>query len=132
MLREIAAINPGLDLDKVADGQTILLPANRLSARDREILEGIGAGYRIYPIRAGETLEDVIAKRGITVEEMERLNPGVNLKKLKGGCMRRMLRAGAGVSLQGWMDSVQRPSCSCAACSTNEGSGPAPVRGALR
>lgn len=32
--------------DKVAAGQTILLPSGTLSARDREILEGIGAVYR--------------------------------------------------------------------------------------
>jgi hypothetical protein len=36
--------------DAVAAGQTILLPAGTLSSRDREILEGIGAVYRIYPV----------------------------------------------------------------------------------
>jgi hypothetical protein len=32
--------------DAVSAGQTILLPSGTLSARDREILEGIGAVYR--------------------------------------------------------------------------------------
>lgn len=55
------------------------------------------AGYRIYPVRAGEELKDIIVKRKITVEEMQGLNPGVDLQKLKGGCcctcMHHALRA---------------------------------------
>jgi hypothetical protein len=44
-------MNPEVKPDAVAAGQTILLPAGTLSSRDREILEGIGAVYRIYPVR---------------------------------------------------------------------------------
>ena len=40
------------------EGQTLVLPAHKLSARDKEILAGIGPwSYRTYPVRAGETLE---------------------------------------------------------------------------
>jgi hypothetical protein len=63
-----------------------LLPAGRLSSRDREILGGIGAGYRLYPVRAGETLSDIMSKRRITLEEMQSINPGVNLDKVEGAC----------------------------------------------
>jgi hypothetical protein len=43
--------------DALTEGQTLLLPSGRLSARDKEILEGIGPWtYRTYPVRAGETL----------------------------------------------------------------------------
>ena len=40
------------------EGQTLILPAHKLSARDKEILAGIGPwSYRTYPVRAGETLD---------------------------------------------------------------------------
>lgn len=39
------------------EGQTLLLPAGKLSARDKEILAGIGPWtYRTYPVRAGENI----------------------------------------------------------------------------
>jgi hypothetical protein len=50
----------------------------------QEILSGIGAGYRLYPVRAGETIDDIISKRRITLDEMSALNPGVKLEKLAG------------------------------------------------
>jgi len=68
----------------VTEGQTILLPSGKLSSRDKEILEGIDKAYRFYPVRAGEKLGDIITKRKITTVEMEELNPGVDLNKLKG------------------------------------------------
>lgn len=77
-------MNPGIKPDAVEPGQTILLPAGTLSRRDREILEGIGQVYRIYPVRKGEALNDIISKRNITRDEMKQLNPGVNIDKLKG------------------------------------------------
>lgn len=78
-------MNPDIDPDKVKEGQTILLPAGKLSSRDKEILEGIGNVYRVYPVRKGESLKDVITKRNISRQEMVNLNPGVNLDRLKGG-----------------------------------------------
>ncbi len=42
-------------------------------------------GCRTYPVREGEVLSDIILKRNISREEMEALNPGVNLDKLTGG-----------------------------------------------
>jgi len=39
---------------------------------------------RVYPVRKGESLDDVIKKRNITRDEIKELNPGVNLDKLKG------------------------------------------------
>ncbi|KAF6263818.1 chitinase-related protein [Scenedesmus sp. NREL 46B-D3] len=82
---QVININPDVKPDVVTAGQTILLPAGTLSSRDREILGGIGAVYRIYPVRKGETLSDVISKRNISRAEMSDLNPGVNLDKLKEG-----------------------------------------------
>lgn len=82
---QITSINPDLNPDKVSEGQTILLPASGLSSRDKEILEGIGSVYRIYPVRKGEALSDVMTKRNITRAEMEALNANINLEKLKEG-----------------------------------------------
>lgn len=73
----------------VEAGQKIVLPAGKLSARDREILAGIepgskqGRGFRPYPVRKGETAVDIAAKRKITMAELDKLNPGVNLEKVK-------------------------------------------------
>ena len=39
-MKELLALNHGIDPAKVEESQTILLPAGRLSARDREILQG--------------------------------------------------------------------------------------------
>ena len=43
-------------------GETILLPAGKLSARDNEIIEGIAKinEPRIYPTRKGESIMDII------------------------------------------------------------------------
>eukprot|EP00879_Flechtneria_rotunda_P001836 GHRR01002002.1.p1 GENE.GHRR01002002.1~~GHRR01002002.1.p1 ORF type:complete len:211 (+),score=42.98 GHRR01002002.1:138-770(+) len=83
--QQILVINPELKPSAVKPGKTILLPAGTLSRRDREILEGIGRVYRIYPVRKGETLGDIISKRNITREEMKELNTGVNIDRLKEG-----------------------------------------------
>eukprot|EP00775_Hariotina_reticulata_P004805 gene4804-5053_t len=83
-VQQVVSINPDVKPDAVGAGQTILLPAGTLSSRDREILEGIGSVYRVYPVRKGENLSDIISKRQISKQEMSGLNPGVNLDKLKG------------------------------------------------
>lgn len=80
---QLLLMNPDLDPSQLKDGSTILLPAGKLSTRDKEILNGIGTGYRVYPVREGESLNDVIAKRRITVDEMMSLNPGIDLNNLK-------------------------------------------------
>lgn len=80
---ELVALNHDMNPDSLVEGQTILLPGGKLSARDREILAGIGpATYRTYPVREGEVLQDIMEKRNITRAEMEALNPGINLDRL--------------------------------------------------
>jgi hypothetical protein len=91
-VQQVVSINPEIKPDAVAAGQTILLPAGQLSSRDREILEGIGHVYRVYPVRKGESYADITAKRAITRPEMEALNPGVNLDRLKGAFARARAR----------------------------------------
>lgn len=81
---DVLKMNPDISTN-VVEGQTILLPSGKLSMRDREILDGIGPNYRVYPVRGAETLEDIMSKRGILLSEVEALNPGVDLKKLAGG-----------------------------------------------
>ena len=67
------------------EGQTIILPAGKLSVRDREILAGIGPGtYRTYPVRSGETIEDIISKRSVRRDEVDKLNKDINLDSLAG------------------------------------------------
>ncbi len=84
-LDQILELNPEVKPNEaVKDGQTILLPANKLSSRDKEILGGIGTTYRLYPIRAGETLSEVLSKRKISEAEILSLNPGLDLKHVKG------------------------------------------------
>ncbi|KXZ47165.1 hypothetical protein GPECTOR_37g171 [Gonium pectorale] len=80
---QILGLNPDCKPEKVVEGQTILLPANKLSERDREILGGIGTTYRLYPIRQGEILSDVLSKRGISESEFLALNPGISVKDIK-------------------------------------------------
>mmetsp|Transcript_24478 Transcript_24478/g.52722 ORF Transcript_24478/g.52722 Transcript_24478/m.52722 type:complete len:208 (-) Transcript_24478:200-823(-) len=82
---DILSVNHGLRKDQIAEGQTILLPSSKLSERDREILEGVrGKGkFRAYPVRKGETIEDIIEKRGIKMQEVEALNEDVDLSSLK-------------------------------------------------
>mmetsp|Transcript_11058 Transcript_11058/g.19163 ORF Transcript_11058/g.19163 Transcript_11058/m.19163 type:complete len:214 (+) Transcript_11058:106-747(+) len=82
-VEQLAALNPGMNPAKMEAGKTILIPSAKLSSRDREILDGIGAGYRLYPVRMGETLPDIMAKRKITMSEMHSLNPGINLDQLE-------------------------------------------------
>ncbi len=96
---QVIGINMDINPDEITDGMTILLPAGKLSSRDKEILDGIGTTYRLYPVRAGESLADVIAKRGITMEEMEELNPGINLNKIKGRQQKLALWLGQGQAL---------------------------------
>jgi hypothetical protein len=77
-------MNPEVSKTTAVAGKTILLPAGMLSKRDKEILGGIGQTYRIYPVRGGETLKDIMSKRGISMEEMLALNPGLDLSKKLG------------------------------------------------
>jgi hypothetical protein len=86
-IKELTALNHDVNAKELKAGQTIILPANKLSKRDKEILAGIGKGtYRTYPARAGETITDIISKRNITRAEVDALNPDLNLNKLSGAC----------------------------------------------
>uniref|UniRef100_A0A7S0UNS3 LysM domain-containing protein n=1 Tax=Polytomella parva TaxID=51329 RepID=A0A7S0UNS3_9CHLO len=82
---QIRSLNHSLvsSTEKISEGHTILLPASRLSVRDKEILEGMGTTYRIYPIRGDETISEVMSKRGINRAEIVALNPGVDLDNIK-------------------------------------------------
>lgn len=78
--KEVRRINKSLESGgEPAAGTTILLPAEKLSKRDREIIDGIRRVNepRVYPVRAGERVEEIIAARKITLGEFERLNPKV-------------------------------------------------------
>lgn len=56
-LEQLLKLNHNTSPDALVEGQTLLLPSGKLSARDKEILEGIGPWtYRTYPVRAGENL----------------------------------------------------------------------------
>jgi LysM repeat protein len=84
-LKRLIKLNHEIDPNNVTEGQTIVVPVGKLSERDRLILDGMGQGrYRTYPIRKGEKLEEVLSKRGITMEEFEKLNPEVNPNKVTG------------------------------------------------
>eukprot|EP00239_Pterosperma_sp_CCMP1384_P006599 CAMPEP_0197847088 /NCGR_PEP_ID=MMETSP1438-20131217/5193_1 /TAXON_ID=1461541 /ORGANISM="Pterosperma sp., Strain CCMP1384" /LENGTH=228 /DNA_ID=CAMNT_0043458905 /DNA_START=102 /DNA_END=788 /DNA_ORIENTATION=- len=84
---EICTLNPGLVPDAIVPGQTILLPAGKFSSRDLEILQGVNTGSKVrtYPVRPGENIEAIIEARGVTKEEVTKLNPKLNLDKLEGG-----------------------------------------------
>ncbi|KAK9845429.1 hypothetical protein WJX81_006262 [Elliptochloris bilobata] len=80
---QLTKLNHDRNPENLKEGQTILLPAGKLSFRDKEILAGIGSGnYRTYPVRENETIADIISKRNITRAEVDALNQGVNLNKL--------------------------------------------------
>jgi LysM repeat protein len=83
---EVMALNHGLKPDLIMEGQTIVLPAGSLSARDKKILGGIGPkSYRTYPVRKGEKISAILKARKISMAEAEKLNPGVNLKHITEG-----------------------------------------------
>lgn len=82
-VKELQKLNHNIKKSELVEGTTIVLPSGSLSDRDKEIISGIGWQYRTYPVRKGETIEDITSKRGITMAEMERLNPDVNMQKLK-------------------------------------------------
>ncbi|KAK9795496.1 hypothetical protein WJX73_008256 [Symbiochloris irregularis] len=80
---ELVKLNHDVKPDMLVEGQTIVLPAGKLSERDKAILQGIGPGtYRTYPVRAGETIEDIISKRNISRREVDQLNQEANLDNL--------------------------------------------------
>jgi len=85
----IKALNARLDLDTelLHAGDHIVLPAGKLSDRDKEILSGIGRGnnVRVYIVRKGEEIESIVTNRGIPLAEVEKLNPEVKLSELLGG-----------------------------------------------
>ena len=67
---ELTKLNYGLDPDNLVEGQTLLLPGGALSDRDKEILAGVSGGsYRTYPVRKGETIDDILSKRKISMAE---------------------------------------------------------------
>ena len=41
-------------------------------------------GYRLYPVRGGEKLNDILSKRNITSEEFQKLNPNTDGATLQG------------------------------------------------
>ena len=77
---ELIKLNHQTDVHVLEEGTTLLLPAEKLSKRDREILAGIGSKYRTYPVRQGESIADIVTKRGITMEELVELNPDIELQ----------------------------------------------------
>jgi hypothetical protein len=82
---QLTKLNHDRSPEDLKEGQTILLPAGKLSGRDKAILAGIGSGkYRTYPVRKGEAIEDILDKRGIARAEADALNKDVNLSKLGG------------------------------------------------
>lgn len=83
-MKELEKLNHSISKSELTEGTTIVLPAGALSDRDKEIISGIGWRYRTYPVRKGENIEDITSKRGISMAEMEKLNPNVDLQKLKG------------------------------------------------
>lgn len=68
--------------EALVEGQTLLLPAGKLSARDKEILAGIGPWtYRTYPVRAGETV-------GVRAWNLHALTHGRRRCGMAGACFR--------------------------------------------
>ena len=122
-MKEVMKLNHNVDPNTLKSGDTISLPMGKLSERDRQILDGMRAGnYRTYPVRKGESLDDVLSKRKISMEEFKQLNPDVNPKKVKGaplpltrGCC---ARAGTHVAAS--------PSCRAAVLRALCESGPLP------
>ena len=84
---EIKKCNSRKDGDAIKVGDTILLPAGKLSARDNEIIDGIAKinEPRVYPTRKGESIMDIIEPRNIAFEDVKKLNPGVNLGTFNNG-----------------------------------------------
>eukprot|EP01024_Parvocaulis_polyphysoides_P016889 TRINITY_DN17485_c1_g4_i2.p1 TRINITY_DN17485_c1_g4~~TRINITY_DN17485_c1_g4_i2.p1 ORF type:complete len:229 (+),score=35.04 TRINITY_DN17485_c1_g4_i2:69-689(+) len=81
-IEELLSLNDQINPDFLIEGQTLILPAGKLSDRDKEILQGIGpSSYRTYPVRAGESIQDIISKRGITMEEINNLNPDIDFEQ---------------------------------------------------
>lgn len=76
-----------MDLSRLEAGQRLLLPAGKFSSRDMQMLRGLQAGTntRRYTVRAGEAIDEIVQKRSISMQEVRKLNPGVNVHRLRGG-----------------------------------------------
>eukprot|EP01025_Chloroclados_australasicus_P009573 TRINITY_DN13659_c0_g1_i3.p2 TRINITY_DN13659_c0_g1~~TRINITY_DN13659_c0_g1_i3.p2 ORF type:complete len:243 (+),score=26.35 TRINITY_DN13659_c0_g1_i3:200-928(+) len=82
-LSELMKLNHDIDPDNLKEGQTIILPLGSLSERDKEMIKGMDRGkYRVYPLRKGESLEDVLSKRKITMVEFLKLNPELDINNM--------------------------------------------------
>ena len=86
-MNEVRKLNTKIDMSQLQVGQTLLLPAGRFSSRDLQMLQGLetGTDHRKYVVRDKERIKEIVQKRGISLDEVQRLNPNMNLQKIRGG-----------------------------------------------
>lgn len=79
---QLAFMNQGVDWYNLQIGQVLNIPC----AEDVPMpIDGIGTGSFFYTVEAGDTGNDIAARSGITFEQLDAFNPGVNWYNLQVG-----------------------------------------------
>ncbi len=73
---QIKAVNPKVDWRKIRPGQKIVLPSKHAVAKKTPKPGEIGDGY--YIVAKGDTLRGIARRFGLTLKELEQLNPNLN------------------------------------------------------
>jgi hypothetical protein len=89
-VRDLATLNPDVDLAQVAAGQTLRVRA---------------AGRTVHVVATGETVSDVAQRHGVAVADIARWNPGLDADLVRPG-QRLVVR-----SLRGASESIGAPTC---------------------
>ena len=74
-LSELLVLNPSLDPNLIGVGQVIVVPDVPPNPANVEARPG---GPTTYTIQAGDTLGDIAARAGLTIDQLLALNPSVN------------------------------------------------------
>ncbi|WP_083200272.1 transglycosylase SLT domain-containing protein [Thauera phenolivorans] len=75
-LEEFIALNPGFNRPAAAAGRTFVVPADRAQRFEDGLaeLEKSGQGWQTHTLQAGETLEAVAARYGLSSPDLRQLN----------------------------------------------------------
>lgn len=82
-MHELLALNHELDPEQLDGNPSILVPQGSVSDSDRMVLANMKARrYRTYAVKRNESILDIIDSRNIAREEVDALNPEVDLENM--------------------------------------------------
>ncbi|RMH08444.1 MAG: M23 family metallopeptidase [Aquificota bacterium] len=84
-LRELTSANKEIDPKKLKEGQKLCIPTKKASTKRAERKEETKEAYSYYTVKKGARLEHVAKATGVSLKELERLNPELKGRWLKAG-----------------------------------------------